>query len=88
MLMGLPIAERIIKWYWVILIATLVPVQVSCVVECTPFHLYWQVVPDPGKCSTAVVQLYVLVALNVFTDLMLIILPMPWLFRIKRSISE
>jgi hypothetical protein len=34
--------------YWVILFATLVPVQVSCFTECHPFHLYWQVVPDPG----------------------------------------
>lgn len=48
LLAGLPWPERIIKVYWFLIIATLVPVQVSCFTECHPLSLYWQVLPNPG----------------------------------------
>jgi hypothetical protein len=38
------------KAYWFVIPATLIPVQATCFSECHPVSLYWQVVPDPGKC--------------------------------------
>ncbi|EED17950.1 conserved hypothetical protein [Talaromyces stipitatus ATCC 10500] len=84
-LAGLPWPERIVKFYWAVLFGSLVAVQVTTFAECKPFRLYWQVMPDPGTCIKANVQLITLVSLNITTDAMLILLPMPWLLRIKRS---
>jgi hypothetical protein len=41
-----------------------------------------------GKCPQAPVQLITFVALNIATDLGLIVMPMPWLFRMKRSLRQ
>jgi hypothetical protein len=41
-------AEMAMKFYWVILAATYVAIQVVTVTECRPIYLYWQVLPDPG----------------------------------------
>jgi hypothetical protein len=41
-----------------------------------------------GDCPRAPLQLIVYVSLNIFTDVLLIILPMPWLVNMKRSIKE
>ncbi|KAG4438043.1 hypothetical protein IFR05_006457 [Cadophora sp. M221] len=61
---------------------------ISTFVECRPFHLYWQVVPDPGNCSQAIVQLYIVGVCNMFTDLMLIFLPIPVLIKVRLSILK
>jgi hypothetical protein len=42
---------------------------------------------SPGTCSEALGQLIILGALNIFTDILLIILPFPALFEIRRSFS-
>lgn len=41
-----------------------------------------------GKCQQALIQLIVFVALNIVTDILLIILPMPWLVRMKTSLKQ
>lgn len=38
-----------------------------------------------GDCVKANTQLVTLVALNITTDAMLILLPMPWLIRVRKS---
>lgn len=95
----------IINFYWGFLAVTYVVVQIWTFVECTPFHLYWQVVPDPGMdrlrgrmermltwalghCAAGAIQLIVFVSLNMVTDAMLIGLPMPYLFRMKRPLKQ
>lgn len=45
---GLPFPEQIIKMYWFLLFATWITVEVTCFTDCSPVHLYWQVVPNPG----------------------------------------
>ncbi|KAL3419708.1 hypothetical protein PVAG01_08206 [Phlyctema vagabunda] len=82
---GLWWTENIMKLYWAILAATYVACQIITFAECDPFPLYWQVVPAPGKCSQALVQLVVLGVLNIVTDLMLIGLPLPTLFGLKTT---
>ncbi|KAL4918101.1 hypothetical protein BDW62DRAFT_217728 [Aspergillus aurantiobrunneus] len=84
-LTGLPEPEMIVKVYWVVLFGSLVAVQGTTFGECRPSQLYWQVVPDPGDCVKANTQLVTLVVLNITTDAMLILLPMPWLLRVRKS---
>ncbi|CZT13029.1 uncharacterized protein RAG0_16640 [Rhynchosporium agropyri] len=62
--------------------------MISTFVECRPFHLYWQVIPDPGNCSQAIAQLYIVGVSNMFTDLMLIFLPLPILVKVRLSIFK
>ncbi|KFY46098.1 hypothetical protein V495_02649 [Pseudogymnoascus sp. VKM F-4514 (FW-929)] len=80
--------HHIINFYWGFLAVTYVVVQIWTFVECTPFHLYWQVVPDPGHCTTGAIQLIVFVSLNMVTDAMLIGLPMPYLFRMRKPLKQ
>ncbi|KAJ6043411.1 uncharacterized protein N7446_001610 [Penicillium canescens] len=68
--------------------ATYVTVQIVTFTECDPFNHYWIVLPDPGICCQAQLQLIVLGVLNVITDLMLIALPIPILILVKRSTVE
>ncbi|KAL2871364.1 uncharacterized protein BJX67DRAFT_159997 [Aspergillus lucknowensis] len=84
-LSGLPRPEMVVKLYWVVLLGSLVAVQATTFAECRPASLYWQVLPDPGDCVKANTQLVTLVALNITTDALLILLPMPWLLRVRRS---
>ncbi|KAI1334875.1 hypothetical protein F5Y15DRAFT_265809 [Xylariaceae sp. FL0016] len=88
LLAGLPRTVYVIRCYWVVLLVTLLAVQITSLSECHPFHLYWQIIPDPGTCSETSMLLYVLTATNITTDLMLIALPMPYLFRVKRSLFQ
>lgn len=48
------------KISWVIMGLSYVVVQISTFVECEPFHLYWQVLPAPGGCEKAQIQLFLL----------------------------
>ncbi|KAJ4861969.1 hypothetical protein T069G_02923 [Trichoderma breve] len=56
--------------------------------ECKPFHLYWQVLPDPGSCAQAQMQLIVLGVLNIVTDFMLIVLPIPVILKLKAPLAR
>ncbi|KAK7415749.1 hypothetical protein QQX98_005662 [Neonectria punicea] len=78
--------EHITIWsYLVVFAATYVTTQVVTFTECKPFHLYWQVVPDPGDCAKAQTQLIVVGVLNIITDFMLLVLPMPLVISLKTA---
>ncbi|KAH6970726.1 hypothetical protein BKA56DRAFT_559188 [Ilyonectria sp. MPI-CAGE-AT-0026] len=62
---------------------TYVTCQVTTFSECKPFHLYWQVVPSPGTCVQAQLQLIVVGVLNIVTDTMLLVLPIPLVLGLK-----
>ncbi|RMZ22705.1 hypothetical protein D0859_13267 [Hortaea werneckii] len=79
----LPCERQIYLGYLVIFAITYVGVQLSNVTECQPVNLYWQIVPDPGPCSQAHVQLLVLGIVNIVTDVMLMALPWPMLIKAK-----
>ncbi|CAG8040586.1 unnamed protein product [Penicillium salamii] len=74
--------------YTGIFAATYAVVQIVTFTECDPFNHYWIVLPDPGICCQAQLQLIVLGVLNIITDLMLIALPIPILVLVKRSTAE
>ncbi|KAE9372859.1 hypothetical protein N431DRAFT_505149 [Stipitochalara longipes BDJ] len=85
LLQGLKIAP-IVGVYWAILGVTFTVSFIATFIECHPFRLYWQVVPDPGTCSKGNVQLIVFSVLNMLTDIMLIVLPLPQLIKIRRPL--
>ncbi|KKY13594.1 putative pth11-type gpcr protein [Diplodia seriata] len=79
----------VLRSFFVIFAGTYIAVQVVTFTECTPFHLYWQVLPDPGICSQAQTQLLTLGVLNIITDIMLMVLPIPIFFYYwKRPLLE
>lgn len=41
--------EHLIKYsFWAVFAATYLAAQLTVALECKPFHLYWQIYPDPG----------------------------------------
>jgi hypothetical protein len=48
LLQGLKTAP-IVRIYWAVLGVTFIVSFIVTFVECHPFQLYWQVVPNPGK---------------------------------------
>ncbi|KAF2129710.1 hypothetical protein P153DRAFT_314846 [Dothidotthia symphoricarpi CBS 119687] len=77
-------SSRYILWsYGFVFLSTWIAAQVVGFTECDPFNLYWQVSPAPGKCVQAQVQLVVLGVLNIVTDSMLLVLPLPTLISLQ-----
>ncbi|KAJ6095219.1 hypothetical protein N7486_005965 [Penicillium sp. IBT 16267x] len=70
-----------------VLIATTYIVTVSSILfGCHPMHKNWQINPNPGNhCQPAVskIDIYVTVVLNVATDIYLISIPAPMLFKAR-----
>ncbi|UKZ76318.1 hypothetical protein TrVFT333_004020 [Trichoderma virens FT-333] len=79
----LPFEKWLLRSYLFIFFVTYTIVQVFTFSECKPFHLYWQVLPDPGPCAQAQMQLIVLGVLNIVTDFMLLVMPIPIIFKLK-----
>jgi hypothetical protein len=42
-------SELVVRFYWATLSVTFIVSFIVTFVECHPFKLYWQVVPNPGK---------------------------------------
>ncbi|RAL11864.1 uncharacterized protein BO97DRAFT_478264 [Aspergillus homomorphus CBS 101889] len=65
---------------------TYLAVILSILLGCRPLHRNWQINPDPGNyCQPAVshIDVYVTVTLNVATDVYLISIPFPILFKAR-----
>ncbi|EWC47184.1 hypothetical protein DRE_03553 [Drechslerella stenobrocha 248] len=76
----LPYERRIMTTYIVALLATWTVAVIAGLVECRPFHGWWQVYPDPGNCVQANQWLITYEVGNMVTDAMLLALPFPLLF--------
>ncbi|KAF7122907.1 hypothetical protein CNMCM5793_001018 [Aspergillus hiratsukae] len=66
--------------------ATYLAVILSILFGCHPMHKNWQIYPNPGlRCQPAIspIDVYVTVTLNVATDLYLITIPAPMLFKAR-----
>ncbi|KAM5343472.1 hypothetical protein ACJ41O_012009 [Fusarium nematophilum] len=85
LLLNLRYEKIIMISFLVVFFATYIAVQVTTFSECNPFHLYWQVVPDPGSCAKAQLQLIVVGVLNIVTDVMLLAVPVPLFFSLKTT---
>ncbi|KAM4056990.1 integral membrane protein [Hirsutella rhossiliensis] len=68
-----------IRWTLVI---TFVATLITNLAECRPFHLHWQVLPDPGgQCRQGYAQLITMATCNVATDILLVVFPVPLIVR-------
>ncbi|KAH7626210.1 hypothetical protein B0T09DRAFT_52023 [Sordaria sp. MPI-SDFR-AT-0083] len=73
----------------VTLVTTFLAVIISDVVECRPFHMYWQVLPDPGpQCRQGYAQLITMAVCNIITDLLLVFFPIPMIIRSQMSLTR
>ncbi|KAH0548268.1 hypothetical protein GP486_008028 [Trichoglossum hirsutum] len=78
----------ILRLAWFLLFASYVSVQVTTFTECHPFKKYYVVSKNPDKCVKAITQLFVLGILSIFTDVMLILLPIPVLSKIRQPLRQ
>ncbi|KAF5017873.1 hypothetical protein F66182_10168 [Fusarium sp. NRRL 66182] len=85
LLLNLRFEHVIIRSYLAVFLGTYIACQVTTFSECDPFHLYWQVVPDPGSCAKAQLQLIVVGVLNIVTDTMLLVLPIPLVVSLRTA---
>lgn len=66
---------QVIRYF---LLASFIAVVIADIAECHPITHYWQVVPDPGgKCRQGYAQLLTMGTVNVMTDFMLVLFPVP-----------
>lgn len=80
---GLEFRMRIFVGFGLIAV-TWLAVLLSILLSCTPMHKNWQIYPDPGNfCQPAIsrIDIFVTVVLNVLTDLYLLTIPIPMLWR-------
>ncbi|KAL4786002.1 hypothetical protein BJX76DRAFT_355593 [Aspergillus varians] len=76
---------------YVFIAASYVAVICSILFGCFPMHKNWQIYPNPGNyCQPAVskIDVYVTVTLNVLTDMYLITIPTPILFKARLPMRE
>ena len=68
---------------------TFAAVLISNLVECRPFHHYYQVLPDPGgQCRQGFVQMLTMATCNVMTDLLLVIFPVSIILRSHMTLKR
>ncbi|KAL1891235.1 hypothetical protein Cpir12675_005053 [Ceratocystis pirilliformis] len=80
---------RTIRYARIALAVTFAAVFISIFAECQPFNHYWQVLPDPGgRCRQGYVQMLVTGLCNIFTDLMLVIIPIPIIVRSNMTVKR
>ncbi|GAB1318006.1 hypothetical protein MFIFM68171_08216 [Madurella fahalii] len=79
----------LLRFMWAALAVTFLAVVISDLAECTPFHRYWQVVPDPGpQCRQGHAYLITVTVCNVLTDLLLVVFPVPIVIKSRLSIGR
>ncbi|KJF61196.1 uncharacterized protein CIMG_11576 [Coccidioides immitis RS] len=67
-----------------LVIGTFFGAIITIFTACRPFHRYWQIYPDPGNfCQAGVSKpiIWISFAANVLTDIYLILIPLPMLWR-------
>jgi len=75
-----------IRWF---LLITFLAVVIADLAECQPFSHYWQVVPNPGaKCRQGYAQLLTMGTVNVITDLLLVIFPIPIIIKSQMGMKR
>ena len=81
--------EAGLRYIYAFLTVTFIAVIVGTLSECQPFSHYWQVVPDPGShCREGLVQLIVMGACDIVSDIVLIVFPIPLVWQSSMRISK
>ncbi|KAL2006891.1 hypothetical protein VTN00DRAFT_9559 [Thermoascus crustaceus] len=71
---------------YVLLGVTYIATALSILLGCQPLEKYWQINPDPGNlCQPTISMLYILVVVipNVLTDIYLLSIPLPLLWKVN-----
>lgn len=77
---------QFIRWF---LLGTFIAVVIADIAECQPITHYWQVVPDPGgKCRQGYAQLLTMGVVNVMSDILLVVFPIPIIIRSKMGLKR
>ena len=66
-----------IKVCWGLICITYVAIALTTFLECQPFHLWWQIEPNPGNCTKAYIQLLLQGICNIILDLFLLAISYP-----------
>ncbi|RMJ21884.1 hypothetical protein PHISP_07241, partial [Aspergillus sp. HF37] len=83
---GLPNMQLRVRIGYVLVGATYIATICAILFGCHPMHRNWQIYPNPGNhCQPAVskINVYITVVLNVSTDVYLISIPAPMLFKAR-----
>lgn len=81
--------QRLLRYLHIVLAVTYVGTVISTLAECQPFYKYWQVIPDPGpKCRQGKGHLVTAGTLNVVTNMMLVVFPLPLILRARLPMKE
>jgi len=79
--------EKSIKYVALALATTYLASLFTIFFHCSPFRKNWQVIPDPGgTCTLPVINTVVIGALNIATDLILLLIPVPLLIKVNISL--
>ncbi|ROW00012.1 hypothetical protein VPNG_08351 [Cytospora leucostoma] len=81
---GLQTPKRMVKWAFFIMPLTYIACLLVAIFKCVPFHHQWQISPSPGNnCMPAISYLQTLfvMVMNVFTDIYLMAIPIPMVWR-------
>lgn len=70
-------------------VATYIAMLIIISFDCLPFQMNWQVdPPPPQQCSMRMHDLYTSTILNIATDLIILAIPLPALWRMKVSLRK
>lgn len=76
---------------FVLVAATWLMALLNLFLSCRPFHHMWQISPNPGEyCQPAISPaiVWVYLSFNVATDLYLIVIPMPMLWKAAMPLAQ
>jgi len=81
--------QRLLRYLHIFLAATFVATVIADLSACQPFTHYWQVIPDPGpQCRQGAAHLLTTGILNIVTNLMLIIFPIPMILKSRLPLKR
>ncbi|KAK4108571.1 hypothetical protein N656DRAFT_761243 [Canariomyces notabilis] len=81
--------QTVVKWTGGACVLAYAGVIATIWGHCTPVQKNWQVVPYPGdQCTLGVANYLSLVVLNVSTDLVIVSIPVPLLWKVKLDIRK
>jgi len=81
--------QRFLRYLHIFLAATFVATVIADLSACQPFTHYWQVVPDPGpQCRQGAAHLLTMGILNIVTNLVLILFPLPMILKSRLSLKR
>ncbi|CAI7595647.1 unnamed protein product [Penicillium crustosum] len=76
---------------YLILGVTYIATALSLLLSCQPFHAFWQIYPDPGNFCQPThshVYVFVVVILNILTDIYLLSIPLPLLWTVNLNLKR